>query len=87
MTRDWERTPDSDDYVGCLSCVYRVDGVRCIAYPERIPFPIFSGQVDHLVPRPGQVGDTVFVEFDFQVWRETGQRVPLRTPEPATRGG
>ena len=86
MSRNWERTPRSDDYPGCLACVHRRNGVQCAAYPDRIPFPIVSGQVDHLVPRPGQVGDTVFEEFDFQIWRETGQRVPLRAPEPVTPG-
>lgn len=85
---NWERAPNSDDYVGCLACVHRRRGTHlcCAAYPDVIPFAIVSGQVDHLVPRPGQVGDTVFEEFDFQVWRETGQRVPLRKPEPATPG-
>ena len=84
MTRNWDRTPNSDDYVGCLACVYRERGLRCIAYPDRIPFAIVSGQVDHLIPRPGQVGDTVFTEFDFEIWRTTRKRVPLRSPEPAT---
>jgi hypothetical protein len=31
-----------------------------VAYPTQIPIPIASGEVDHLVVRPGQVGDTVF---------------------------
>ncbi len=34
--------------------------MSCPAYPERIPLLILDGQVDHLVVRPGQVGDTVF---------------------------
>ena len=56
---------------------------RCIAYPQRIPFMIISGQTDHMIPRPGQVGDTVFTPVDRQVWRETRQRVPLvEVPEP-----
>lgn len=48
-----------------------------MAYPDGIPFPIASGQVDHLVPRPGQVGDTVFTPLDVEVFRATGQRVPM----------
>jgi hypothetical protein len=31
-----------------------------VAFPDRIPLAIFAGEVDHLVVRPGQVGDTVF---------------------------
>jgi hypothetical protein len=34
--------------------------MRCAAFPDRIPLAIFSGEVDHLVVRPGQIGDTVF---------------------------
>ena len=34
--------------------------MTCAAYPERIPISIASGEVDHLVVRPGQVGDIVF---------------------------
>jgi hypothetical protein len=34
--------------------------MSCAAYPTRIPIIIASGDVDHLVVRPGQVGDTVF---------------------------
>ena len=34
--------------------------ITCIAYPDRIPIMIASGEVDHLVVRPGQVGETVF---------------------------
>jgi hypothetical protein len=31
-----------------------------VAFPHRIPVQIVSGEIDHLVVRPGQVGDTVF---------------------------
>jgi len=34
--------------------------MTCAAYPLRIPIVIASGEMDHLVVRPGQVGDTVF---------------------------
>jgi hypothetical protein len=34
--------------------------MSCAAYSQRIPLVIASGEVDHLVMRPGQVGDTVF---------------------------
>jgi hypothetical protein len=29
---------------------------RCAAYPDRIPLPIASGEVDHRVTRPGDHG-------------------------------
>ena len=35
-------------------------GMTCAAYPDGIPITIASGEVDHLVVRPGQVGDTIF---------------------------
>jgi hypothetical protein len=60
---------------------------HCAAYPDGIPFAIASGQVDHLVPRPGQVGDIVFAELDFDHFRRTGERIPLRSAEPATPTG
>jgi hypothetical protein len=81
---NWERSDRYDDWSGCRACVhYRRS--RCVAYPERIPLLILSGEVDHLVPRPGQVGDTVFEPMDFQVWRETRRRVPLREEPAAPR--
>jgi hypothetical protein len=84
VSRNWERTPGSDDYVGCLACAHRRRGkhLSCDAYPDVIPFLIVSGQVDHLVPRPGQVGDTVFEPLDQGWWRETGERRPLKSGEP-----
>jgi hypothetical protein len=74
------------DYPGCLGCGhYRA--ARCIAFPKRIPLPILSGEMHHLVPLPGQVGDTVFTPLDLDVWQTTRQRVPLRQPAPATSTG
>ena len=81
---DWKRSENADRWYGCFNCGH-FRGNRCVAYPERIPFLIASGQVDHSVPRPGQVGDTVFVPFDVKVFRETGQRVPEGTSSEATR--
>ena len=74
------------DYPGCLGCGhYRA--ARCVAYPKRIPLRILSGEVHHLVPRPGQVGDTVFEEMDLEVWRTTRLRVPLRATASANSTG
>ncbi len=58
---DWVRSiPRDQRWGGCRRCVhFRGDGT-CVAYSRQIPIPIASGDVDHLVVRPGQVGDTVF---------------------------
>lgn len=45
---------------GCLACRHFRPDVTCVAYPDRIPLLIASGEVDHLRPRPGQVGETAF---------------------------
>ena len=83
---DWEPSERFDEWPGCRACLY-FDRVRCAAYPNRIPLMILSGEIDHLVPRPGQVGDIVFEEMDFELWRTTRQRVPLRAAEPAAPTG
>jgi hypothetical protein len=45
---------------------------------------ILSGEADHMVPRPGQVGETVFEPLDFEWWVKTRERRPLvEAPEPA----
>jgi hypothetical protein len=77
-----EPSAHAEQWGGCRLCVHWRGG-RCAAYPERIPLPILSGQVDHLVKRPGQVGDVVFAPVDVETWQRTGQRIPARvTPEP-----
>lgn len=73
---NWERSERFDEWQGCLGCAHYRRG-KCIAYPVRIPLDILSGQVDHMVKRPGQVGDTVFEPMDFEHWRRTGERIPL----------
>ena len=75
---NWEPSERFDEWPGCRACTHWAGG-RCVAFPERIPFPIIAGLVDHMVPRPGQVGDTVFEPMDFQIWRRTRQRVPLES--------
>jgi hypothetical protein len=58
---DWKRSiPRDQRWGGCLRCIHdRRDGT-CVAFPNQIPIVIASGEVDHLVIRPGQVGDTLF---------------------------
>lgn len=48
------------DYKGCPRCLhYRFDGT-CKAYPDRIPLPIASAQVEHTKPLFGQTNDIIF---------------------------
>jgi hypothetical protein len=76
---NWEPSERFGEWQGCRGCVH-YDRGRCPAYPQRIPLLILSGQVDHMIRRPGQVGDTVFEPLDYAVWLETGRRVPARAP-------
>jgi hypothetical protein len=75
----WERSDDYAEWPGCRYCVHWRAGV-CAAYPDRIPLVILSGEIDHLVPRPGQVGTTTFEPIDLDVWQQTGERKPDRRP-------
>jgi hypothetical protein len=72
---NWEPSDRFDEWPGCRACVHYARA-RCIAYPHGIPLSILSGEVDHMVPRPGQVGQTVFELVEWQTWRRTGQRIP-----------
>lgn len=77
---NWEPSERADEFDGCRLCVhYRGEGV-CAAFPTRIPLPIFAGDVDHMVPRPGQVGNTIFEPLDFERWQATGERRPASQP-------
>ena len=81
----WEHSRDVERWYGCRNCGH-FRGNRCVAYPKGIPFLIASGQVDHFVPRPGQVDDTVFEPFDLEIFKATGKRVPA-TAQEATKAG
>jgi hypothetical protein len=76
---NWEPSDRFDEWQGCIGCAHYQRG-RCAAYPKAIPLPIISGEVDHTVPRPGQIGDTVFEPVDLEVFFRTRQRVPARKP-------
>jgi hypothetical protein len=58
---DWKRSIPRDQlWGGCRACVHFRKDLSCVAFPYRIPIQIASGEIDHLVVRPGQVGDTIF---------------------------
>jgi hypothetical protein len=76
---NWERSERFEEFDGCRLCLHWRAG-SCAAYPECIPLPILAGQVDHLVERPGQVGDVVFTPIDLEHWRATGERIPRSEP-------
>jgi hypothetical protein len=70
----WQRSiPRGQTWGGCRLCEHLRPGFRCTAYPNGIPLPIVSGEIDHLVARPGQVGTTVFevVERPDDIQRAT----------------
>ena len=79
----WERSERFAEFGGCRLCVHYRRG-SCVAYPERIPLDILSGEVDHMVKRPGQVGETVFELMDLERWQRSGERTPLTSPTART---
>jgi hypothetical protein len=76
---NWDPSPQFEDWQGCIGCAHYQRG-RCAAYPKGIPLPIISGEVDHMVPRPGQVGNIVFEPMDLEVFHRTRKRVPAAKP-------
>ena len=49
----------------CISCIHCRMGGQCDAYPDKIPYEIISGQVDHKKPYKGDNGITF--ESDDQI--------------------
>ena len=77
---NWERSDRFEEWQGCRGCAH-YQRARCIAYPDGIPLLLLSGEVDHMIPRPGQDGDSVFEPMDWDVFARTRQRVPTARPE------
>lgn len=71
---NWEPSDSADQFGGCRFCVHYQGGGRCTAFPGRIPLPIFAGDIDHMVERPGQAGHDTFELIDIEVWQATGER-------------
>jgi hypothetical protein len=45
------------DTIGiCHMCKHRLVGTKCLAYPDGIPLPILTGDIDHREPYPGDHG-------------------------------
>jgi len=42
----------------CISCIHYRMGSKCDAYPDKIPYEIISGQVDHKRPYKNDNGIT-----------------------------
>lgn len=81
----WEPSPNADEFGGCRLCLHYQGKGRCTAFPTRIPLPIFAGDLDHMMVRPGQVGTDIYVEIDFEVWQATGERRPAAARATTTR--
>jgi hypothetical protein len=72
----WEPSADADEFGGCRLCLHYQGEGRCSAFPKRIPLPIFAGDIDHMIVRPGQIGTFVYEPIDFEHWQATGARRP-----------
>ena len=44
----------------CILCKYREKGLKCIAFPDKIPHEILSGNNNHSIPLPEQDNEIVF---------------------------
>jgi hypothetical protein len=82
---NWEPSDHADEFGGCRFCTHYQGGGRCTAFPTRIPLPIFAGDIDHMIVRPGQTGGDVFAPIDFEVWQATGERHPAPTKAAIAR--
>ncbi len=67
---NWERSVLEGEGTVCGACAHLRPDNTCAAFPDRIPLIIASGEVDHWVKRPGQVGDYVFeLAMTDERWR------------------
>jgi hypothetical protein len=44
----------------CILCKHREKGLKCIAFPDKIPHEILSGNNNHSIPFPNQDNEVVF---------------------------
>jgi len=52
---DWEPSARNEEWPGCRHCAH-FRKTHCDAYPDRIPILFLSGEIDHMIPRPGDHG-------------------------------
>lgn len=79
MPEDWKPSGKYNDWLGCAECQHFAEGI-CVAYPRGIPILIGSGEVDHMVKRPGQTGETLFEPKEAAAEEEKLQGLPVRPP-------
>ena len=56
QARGWSFQVPLHVSVQCLGCRHRTSAVRCAAFPDGIPKPILTGDVDHSAPVEGDHG-------------------------------
>lgn len=75
-----------NNYEGCLFCKHldrSSNGMKCAAFPTKIPLPIVSGEVEHTQPMFGQTNKVVFKDVATNKNDSTGGKIPpLRHLKP-----
>ncbi|RMH81562.1 MAG: hypothetical protein D6683_04020 [Actinomyces sp.] len=60
----------------CTMCARRTGPMTCDAFPDGIPWSIFSSDVVHTSPVEGDRGLTAIVDADrLEAWLETRRRI------------
>ena len=82
---NWKLSARDEEFLGCNVCVHlHDDWETCDAYPDGLPIEIASGEMDHMVERPGQVSGILFEPVQRMVH---APRSPRRRPTPRPRLG
>ena len=81
---NWQRSVAPDErWGGCRLCQHLRGDMSSIAFPDRIPLTIVADEVDHMVVRPGRVGDTVYTPLTDKPARRAASDAHLgRVPRP-----
>jgi hypothetical protein len=82
---NWEPSARDGEFLGCNMCVHlHDDWETCDAYPDGLPIEIASGEIDHMVERPGQVLGVLFEPVHRE---DRAPRSPRRPSAPRLRLG